>query len=187
MLAITVGGAAMAGAGIGAGTRGDGGDPAEAAGVIAQSMRARSLDAVERTVPETHTTFAMQIETAIGVGKALKEKRTNDSPWLGLSVLSFEEKRRKMNDNTAFEALQKPANGLFIDDVYDPSPAATAGIRPGDIILSISDTKIVSVVDFQQALYYFSGTKVPVRFFREGKEFMKIMGIEKRPTAANRK
>ncbi len=155
--------------------------------VVGMLVPQPSLDAVERTVPETHTTFAMQIETAIGVGKALKEKRTNDSPWLGLSVLSFEEKRRKMNDNTAFEALQKPANGLFIDDVYDPSPAATAGIRPGDIILSISDTKIVSVVDFQQALYYFSGTKVPVRFFREGKEFMKIMGIEKRPTAANRK
>ena len=155
--------------------------------VIGMLVPQPSLDAVERTVPETHTTFAMQIETAIGVGKALKEKRTNDSPWLGLSVLSFEEKRRKMNDNTAFEALQKPANGLFIDDVYDPSPAATAGIRPGDIILSISDTKIVSVVDFQQALYYFSGTKVPVRFFREGKEFMKIMAIEKRPTSANRK
>ena len=155
--------------------------------VVGMLVPQPSLDAVERTVPETHTTFAMQIETAIGGGKALKEKRTNDSPWLGLSVLSFEEKRRKMNDNTAFEALQKPANGLFIDDVYDPSPAATAGIRPGDIILSISDTKIVSVVDFQQALYYFSGTKVPVRFFREGKEFMKIMGIEKRPTAANRK
>jgi len=155
--------------------------------VIGMLVPQPSLDAVERTVPETHTTFAMQIETAIGVGKALKEKRTNDSPWLGLSVLSFEEKRRKMNDNTAFETLQKPANGLFIDDVYDPSPAATAGIRPGDIILSISDTKIVSVVDFQQALYYFSGTKVPVRFFREGKEFMKIMAIEKRPTAANRK
>jgi S1-C subfamily serine protease len=155
--------------------------------VIGMLVPQPSLDAVERTVPETHTTFAMQIETAIGVGKALKEKRTNDSPWLGLSVLSFDEKRRKMNDNTAFETLQKPANGLFIDDVYDPSPAATAGIRPGDIILSISDTKIVSVVDFQQALYYFSGTKVPVRFFREGKEFMKIMAIEKRPTAANRK
>lgn len=155
--------------------------------VIGMLVPQPSLDAVERTVPETHTTFAMQIETAIGVGKALKEKRTNDSPWLGLSVLSFEEKRRKMNDNTAFETLQKPANGLFIDDVYDPSPAATAGIRPGDIILSISDTKIVSVVDFQQALYYFSGTKVPVRFFREGKEFMKIMAIEKRPTSANRK
>jgi len=155
--------------------------------VIGMLVPQPSLDAVERTVPETHTTFAMQIETAIGVGKALKEKRTNDSPWLGLSVLSFDEKRRKMNDNTAFETLQKPANGLFIDDVYDPSPAATAGIRPGDIILSISDTKIVSVVDFQQALYYFSGTKVPVRFFREGKEFMKIMAIEKRPTSANRK
>jgi S1-C subfamily serine protease len=155
--------------------------------VIGMLVPQPSLDAVERTVPETHTTFAMQIETAIGVGQALKVKRTNDSPWLGFSVLSFDEMRRKMNDNAKFDAIEKPEHGLFIDDVYDPSPASKAGIRPGDVILSISDTKIVSVVDFQQALYYFGGTKVPVRFFRDGNEIMKIMEVEKRPTAANRK
>jgi len=155
--------------------------------VIGMLVPQPSLDAIQRTVPETHTTFAMQIETAVGVGEALKVKRTNDSPWLGFSVLSFDEMQRKMNDDAKFGAIQKPANGLFIDDVFDPSPASKAGIAPGDIILSISDTKIVSVVDFQQALYYFGGTKVPVRFFREGKEFMKIMEVEKRPVAANRK
>ncbi len=155
--------------------------------VIGMLVPQPSLDAVERTVPETHTTFAMQIETAIGVGQALKVKRTNDSPWLGFSVLSFDEMRRKMNDDAKFDAIEKPEHGLFIDDVYDPSPASKAGIRPGDVILSISDTKIVSVVDFQQALYYFGGTKVPVRFFRDGNEIMKIMEVEKRPTAANRK
>lgn len=155
--------------------------------VIGMLVPQPSLDAIERTKPETHTTFAMQIETALGVGEALKVKRTNDSPWLGLSVLSFEEMRREMNDDAKFEALRKPDHGLFIDDVFDPSPASAAGIQPGDLILSISDTKIVSVVDFQQALYYFSGTKVPIRFFRDGKEMLKIMQIEKRPAAANRK
>lgn len=155
--------------------------------VVGMLVPQPSLDAIERTKPETHTTFAMQIETALGVGEALKVKRTNDSPWLGLSVLSFEEMRRKMNDDAKFEALRKPDHGLFIDDVFDPSPASAAGIQPGDLILSISDTKIVSVVDFQQALYYFSGTKVPIRFFRDGKEMLKIMQIEKRPAAANRK
>ncbi|MBI1302722.1 MAG: PDZ domain-containing protein [Phycisphaera sp.] len=155
--------------------------------VVGMLVPTPSLDLIERTKPETHTTFAMQIETALGVGEALKAKRTNDSPWLGLSVLSFEEKRRKLNDDARFESLAKPDHGLFIDDVFDPSPASQAGIQPGDVILSISDTKIVSVVDFQQALYYFSGTKVPIRFFRDGKEMLKIMQIEKRPAAANRK
>ena len=99
--------------------------------VIGMLVPQPSLDGVERTAPETHTTFAMQIETAIGVGEALKVKRTNDSPWLGFSVLSFDEMRRKMNDAVKFDAIKKPDHGLFIDDVFDPSPASKAGIRPG--------------------------------------------------------
>jgi len=145
-----------------------------------------AVDPLERIDPYPHTTFAMQIETALGVAEALRTKRTNDSPWLGFSVLSFDELRRKLRDDQRFEAIGKPEHGLYIDDVFDPSPAAKGGIKPGDFVLWISDTKIVSVVDFQQALYYFSGTKVPIRFFRDGKEMLKIMEIERRPAAANR-
>ena len=154
--------------------------------VIGMLVPPPSLDPLARPEPRPYTTFAMQIETALGVGEALKTKRTNDSPWLGFSVLSFDELKRKLNDDGKFGALQKPAHGLYIDDVFDPSPATAAGVKPGDFVLEISGRKIMSVVDFQQALYYFSGTKVPIRFFRAGVETTLIVEIARRPAAANR-
>jgi S1-C subfamily serine protease len=45
---------------------------------------------------------------------------------------------------------------------------------------------IRSVVDFQQSLYYFSGTKVPIRFVRDGVERTLVVQIERRPPDANR-
>jgi len=102
-------------------------------------------------------------------------------------VLSAAELKAHMRDDAAFAALAKPARGIYVDDLYDPSPASRAGIRRGDWVVEINGRPIAAVVDFQQALYYFSGTKVPIRFFRDGKEMLKIMQIEKRPAAANRK
>jgi len=154
--------------------------------VIGMLVPPPSLDPLARPEPRPYTTFAMQIETALGVGEALRTKRSNDSPWLGFSVLAFEELRRKLNDDGKFGAIAKPAHGLYIDDVFDPSPASVAGVKPGDFILEISGRRIVSVVDFQQAIYYFSGTKVPVRFFRDGKETVRVVEIARRPAAANR-
>jgi S1-C subfamily serine protease len=154
--------------------------------VIGMLVPPPSLDPLARPEPRPYTTFAMQIETALGVGEALKTKRTNDSPWLGFSVLSFDELKRKLNDDGRFAAMSKPDHGLYIDDVFDPSPASGAGVKPGDFVLEISGRKIMSVVDFQQALYYFSGTKVPIRFWRDGKDATLVVEIARRPAAANR-
>lgn len=147
---------------------------------------APSADPAARLEPQPHVTLAMQIQTALGVAEALKTKRSKDSPWVGFSVMSAQELRRKLNDQAAFDALSKPGNGLYIDDVYDPSPAAAAGIKVGDWIMSMNTTTIHGVVDFQQSLYYFAGTQVPARIFRSGKEMTVTLRIEKRPTEANR-
>jgi S1-C subfamily serine protease len=120
------------------------------------------------------------------VAEALKTKRSTESPWVGFSVLSAAELRRKMNDQAAFDALVKPANGLYIDDVYDPSPASAAGVKVGDWITTMNTTTIHGVVDFQQSLYYFAGAQVPARIFRDGKEMTITLRIEKRPAEANR-
>jgi len=145
-----------------------------------------SLDPLTRPQPHAYDTFVMQIETALGVGEALKTKRSNDSPWLGFSVLSQEELRTRLRDDAKFAAIARPEHGLHISDVFDPSPAFKAGVRPGDFVIEISGRKIVSVVDFQQALYYFSGTNVPIRFVRDGTERTLVMRIERRPPQANR-
>lgn len=145
-----------------------------------------SLDPLARPAPLAEVTFAMQVDTAMGVAEALKQKRSNDSPWLGFSVLSAAELKARMRDDAAFAALAKPARGIYVDDLYDPSPASRAGVRRGDWVVEINGRPIAAVVDFQQALYYFSGTTVPVRLFRDGQDVTVTAMIERRPPEANR-
>ncbi len=145
-----------------------------------------SLDPLARPAPLPEVTYAMQFDTALGVAEALKQKRSNDSPWLGFSVLSAAELKARMHDDAAFAALPKPARGLYVDDLYDPSPASRAGIRRGDWVVEINGRPIAAVVDFQQALYYFSGTTVPVKLSRAGAEVTVTTTIERRPPEANR-
>jgi serine protease Do len=145
-----------------------------------------SLDPLERPVPLPDVTYAMQVDTALGVAEALKQKRSNDSPWLGFSVLSAAELKARMRDDAAFAALAKPARGIYVDDLYDPSPASRAGVKRGDWVVEINGRPIAAVVDFQQALYYFSGTTVPVKLFRDGQDVTVMSMIERRPAEANR-
>ena len=145
-----------------------------------------SLDPLARPAPLAEVTFAMQVDTAMGVAEALKQKRSNDSPWLGFSVLSAAELKARLRDDAAFAALAKPARGIYVDDLYDPSPASRAGVRRGDWVVEINGRPIAAVVDFQQALYYFSGTTVPVRLFRDGQDVTVTAMIERRPPEANR-
>ena len=154
--------------------------------VVGMIVPPPSKDPKVRLDPHAYTTFGMQVQTAVGVGEALKKKRTNESPWIGFSVLSMKELRAKLRDDAKFDAMVKPPFGLYIDDIYTPSPAANAGIQHGDFIVEINGLAIRSVVDFQQALYYSSGTSVPLRIFRAGKDMTPIVKIERRPNAANR-
>ena len=154
--------------------------------VVGMIVPAPTLESTRPAAPEPFVTYAMQIQTALAVGEALKQKRTHESPWLGFSVLSFEELWRRLGDDARYEAVSKPEFGLFIDDLFDPSPASKAGVEVGDFVVEINGVEIRSVVDFQQTLYYFSGVRVPVRFFRDGEEYLKLMTIERRPPEANR-
>ena len=102
-------------------------------------------------------------------------------------MLDRAELRRNARDAAGVDAMQKPDHGLYISDVFDPSPASREGILVGDWITDINGIKIVGVVDFQQCLYYFSGTRVPIRVFRDGKARDLFMPIESRPPEANRR
>jgi S1-C subfamily serine protease len=101
-------------------------------------------------------------------------------------VLTSAELRAKLRDDARFEALAKPGHGLYIDDLFSPSPAEREGVQVGDWVLEVNGNPIRSVVDFQQSLYYFAGTRVPVRIFRGGRELVPMIAIEARPPAANR-
>lgn len=144
-------------------------------------------DPATRTAPEPFVTYGMQAQTALAVGEALTRKRTTTSPFLGFSVLNLAELKAKLRDDRQYEAIVKPAHGLYIDDIFTPSPAAAAGVQVGDFVMEINGNRISTVPDFQQALYYFAGTTVPVRIFRAGRELTPMIAIESRPVEANRR
>jgi S1-C subfamily serine protease len=139
------------------------------------------------TEPLPYVTYAMPIDTAFGVAEALKKKRSNESPWMGFSVLSRAELKARVGD-AAFEAMPKPEYGIYVDDMYTTGPGAKAGVQRGDFLMEVSGARIVGVVDFQQALYYnFGGTPVQIKVARGGRTIDLMIRIETRPADANRR
>ena len=58
---------------------------------------------------------------------------------------------------------------LKIDDVMAESPAAKAGLKPGDTIVAIGDKKTHSLKDFEDAMHaHFAGEDVTISIEREG-------------------
>ncbi|MBU3728941.1 MAG: PDZ domain-containing protein [Phycisphaerales bacterium] len=154
--------------------------------VVGMIVPPPAADPLARPAPESFATYGMQIQTAVAVGEALKKKRSDVSPFLGFSVLSLPELKAMMRDDAKYDGIAKPPYGLYINDVFSPSPAVDAGVQVGDFVMEVNGTRIGGVPDFQQCLYYFAGTRVPVRIFRDGRELTPMIAIEARPAAANR-
>lgn len=122
--------------------------------------------------------FALPIHLAMTLYDALKVKESQRSPWLGISVLELSWKLRK--------ALKSaPMTGVYIDDVFDPSPASRIGIRVGDILTAIDENRIYSVKDFQTWLYLLGiGRAVSLEIYRDAEILRKQVTIEERPAEA---
>jgi serine protease Do len=48
--------------------------------------------------------------------------------------------------------LEPGATGVVISDIKDGSPAAEAGLQPGDLISEVNRTAVKNLNDYQQAL-----------------------------------
>ena len=117
----------------------------------------------------------LPIELAMTIHAALATAADEISPWLGFSVLELSrDVRRRLAD--------PPRTGVYIDGVYDPSPASRAGIEVGDVLLSIDGNRLLSVADFQRWLYLLGvGASVDVVVDRDGAEKTVRVEIEQRP------
>ena len=75
---------------------------------------------------------------------------------------------RFTHDNLSINA------GAFIVEVVATGPAATVGLKPGDVIVQIGTHTVTEVADFADALLVLSpGEVVPVSVYR-GKEQLTI-------------
>lgn len=81
--------------------------------------------------------FAIPIDTAIGVAGRLLADSTQNTAWHGIRLAS---------------GSASSADGVVVDSVEEDSPAAEAGIQPGDVITGIADTEIVRALDFHRVM-----------------------------------
>jgi hypothetical protein len=105
----------------------------------------------ETAVGEPPVTGVLPINLVLNLFEALKVARSNRSPWIGISVLELPVARRRLAGHVP--AVVVPTTGVYIDDVFDPSPAHKAGIRPGDFLLGLGGHRVLAVGDFQTWLY----------------------------------
>jgi S1-C subfamily serine protease len=125
----------------------------------------------------------LPINLVLNLYEALKVAQSVRSPWIGISVLELALVRTRRE--AGGQPLDLPAAGVYVDDVFAPSPAAQAGVRPGDFLIAMGGRRVASVADFQTALYTLGiGAEIELDLLRAGKPVRASVTIEARPEAA---
>ena len=140
--------------------------------VIGVSARRMGLDSLAKA-PGAGYALPSNIANAVFQGMLIKESK--ESPWIGISVLQLDDAlRRKLGD--------AKLTGIYIDNVFDPSPASAAGIRVGDVLQSLEGGAIANVYDFQRLLYHSgAGARVKLGTVRNKKPRDVTLTIAGRP------
>lgn len=128
-------------------------------------------------------TFALPINVAMGIYKSLLVKQSTVSPWLGFAVLEIPVARTRLAAAGVTRTLAP--TGVYIDDLFTPSPAAAGDVRVGDCLVALDGRRLLSVLDFQQALYLAGvGRRVALDLVRDGQPLRKQLTVERRPPTA---
>ena len=127
--------------------------------------------------------FALPIDLALNIYEALRVAESRRSPWLGFAVIEIAGVHRRQAGEEHRPVLSR--TGVYLDNVFNPSPASRADIRVGDCLVSIDGNRLFSVLDFQKWLYLSGiGRKVHLEIFRNGETLFKDVTVEERPPEA---
>lgn len=109
--------------------------------------------------------FAIPIEEAVTYADAVIKGENVSRPYIGISMIEAS------NVYVARQYGINPTDGVLIAEVESGSPASKAGIKEGDIITEINDTKVANVASLRYQLYkYKSGDTITVKVIRDGKD-----------------
>lgn len=136
------------------------------------------------SAPSSGSAWALPSKLLTGLYESIRAAGTTMSPWLGFAVMSRAE-IAATRGFAAFQQLSKPPHGILIENVFTPSPAETAGLRPGDFLTHFDGVEIHQPVQFQRQLYLAGvGREVTLTFWRAGEPFTKQLVVERRPAEA---
>jgi serine protease Do len=161
-----------------------GGPVIDMAGDVVGVLAPRQLTPGPVDAPKTGVEYALPSKIVTGLYETISAVRSTRSPWLGFAVTSRAEIAAARGIE-AFQALPKPRAGILIENVFSPSPAAAADIRPGDFLVGLDAARTFTPVEFQKALYLAGiGTKVKLELWRGGETLFRELVIEQRPASA---
>lgn len=85
-----------------------------------------------------------------------------------------------------YQRYYRLPDGMYISAVAEGSNAAAAGIAPGDILLSIDDTRVYSQSDLDTLLYgYTAGDEVTIVIYRGGYTMQATITLEEAKSTAS--
>ncbi len=166
------------------------GGPADKAGlqpgdfiVEVQGRAVRSQDEAVRAIGELpagkRATIGViregrRIDLSVGIEARDKAVASNDGnlfPGLDPLPLSSESLNK--------EQLPKGVKGVFVANVYPKTPAATVGLKPGDIVTAINDEAVTSLSDFYRLLNDPKAKKIAFTVNRDGQELSTLAYVRK--------
>ncbi len=110
--------------------------------------------------------FAVPVNIVKKIVSDLKEFGTVQRAVLGINI-------SEVNSNLAKKLNLNKIEGVYVVDVLKDGSAETSGIKRGDIILKINDTKVNKVSELQEQVSKFRpGNKIKVVIKRNGKEIV---------------
>jgi S1-C subfamily serine protease len=90
--------------------------------------------------PDAGITYALPLEGLDSIVQSLGKGRSPERSFFGMGLVMPDERRRVKFD------LKGPSAQPLVAYLIPGSPAATAGVRPGDILLAVGDQKVTSVL-----------------------------------------
>lgn len=110
--------------------------------------------------------FAIPIETALSYAQRLEKGETIDRPMLGISMRNLAEAVYYHYPNLNNLGIDA---GVYIESVTANSPAATAGLKAGDVIVSADDKDVTSLAYLRYLLFNHNvGETMKVKVYRDG-------------------
>jgi serine protease Do len=120
--------------------------------------------------------FAIPVDKVRRIVNELKSFGKMRPAWVGLEAVP-------LTPGVARKAGWERTHGVLIAHVHAGSPAALAGVRPGDLVTDIAGSPVADVDDFNARLRgYPARASFPLSLFRAGHELILTVTPEKFPS-----
>jgi len=112
--------------------------------------------------------FAIPIEDALKYANIIETGGSISRPYVGISMLDLSQEYYLWQNRITIP--EDVDDGVAVISVESGSPAAKAGLKKGDIIVSLNGEHTGSIAEFRYELYKHDvGEKIELTFYRNGK------------------